>query len=96
LKLDLTIKEQETVMKKNKHEYEMAGILSAQEDVLRFLFVGKTVNRAETMLEEMQSKSYIRVIREDGISYMGTCEVDPNRIKVTVENGIIKEVNGIG
>ncbi len=38
----------------------------------------------------------IRVMKRDGKPCAGTMDVKPNRINVTVENGIITEIRGLG
>lgn len=34
----------------------------------------------------------LRVIRKDGKNYAGTCDLNPNRFNIAIENGIITEV----
>ena len=68
----------------------------AQEDVLRHLLVGKSIEHARNLLGEMDSKLYIRVVRENGVDYIVTMELNPNRINVHVENAVITEVRDLG
>lgn len=71
-------------------------LAQAQEDVLRHLLIGKSVENARNLLSEIESEYYLRIVKEDGVIYMVTCDVVTTRINVHVENGIITEFDGLG
>lgn len=56
--------------------------------------IGKTVNELEAIAK--QHGVEIRVTRENSKNYIGTCDVRPNRMNVTVTNGTVSKVNGFG
>ena len=68
----------------------------ALEDVLRHMLVGKSVDRANTLLNEMESNYHIRITKKDGVNYVITDDLVSKRLNVIVENGVITEFSGIG
>ena len=61
---------------------------------LRHLFVGKTLVEARVAAKE--TGWFIALSKQDGQSYVGTTDVNPARVKVEVENGIVTAVVGNG
>jgi len=57
---------------------------------------GMRVDEARKSLEENGSLAYICVTREDTTNYMITANLDFRRLKVSVDNGIITEIHGLG
>jgi hypothetical protein len=57
------------------------------------IFIGHTLEETEGIL---QKPYYFRVTKENGVNYMVTCDFVPERVNITLENGIITEINGLG
>jgi hypothetical protein len=74
-------------------KYLMAQVM---EDAIRHMLVGNSLEHARNLLSEIDSKLYIRVVKENGVNYIVTCDFVTERINVHVENGIITEVDGLG
>lgn len=56
--------------------------------------IGKNINEARGIAT---SKGLtIRVMEEDGESYVGTCDFRPDRINVVVKEGKVVEITGNG
>lgn len=57
-------------------------------------YVGKTEKQAANMAEK--EGMVIRVTNRDGESLMGTCDYRTDRINVSVEDGVITGISGLG
>ena len=55
--------------------------------------IGKTLEEAKEIIDR---SIRIRINKEDGVSYFGTCDMNPNRLNVEIENKLISKINGIG
>ena len=54
-------------------------------------YIGLTIHEAKVRLAT-EDKSY-RVMHEDGQSFVGTCDYQPDRVNFSVENGIVTEAS---
>jgi hypothetical protein len=48
------------------------------------------------LLKDAERMLYIRVIKEDGVNYLGTCDFNPLRINVSIIKGQIDKVLSVG
>lgn len=55
--------------------------------------IGKTLKEANQVVESYES---IRVNELDGKHMAGTCDFNPDRINVVIDDGVITRINGRG
>lgn len=53
--------------------------------------IGKTKDAATQLIEG--NGYHARIVREDSESYMGTMEIDDNRIKLSIDNNIVTQAH---
>lgn len=59
-------------------------------DILDLNLIGKTVEEAKRIVDQQpNSKDWARVICENGKHYATICDLDFNRINLTVEKGVV-------
>lgn len=63
---------------------------------LHQILVGNELHFATDMLKDHDSVFIVRVMRKNGHNCIGTCDYNPNRVNVAIENGVIKSIISIG
>ena len=63
---------------------------------LHEMLVGLELEFAQDLIDSMEHPFTIRVMRLNGQNCIGTADYNPNRVNVSIQDGIIKSIISIG